>query len=219
MAAAKSNTNWFAIGVSAAVVVVLVVLGGLVVFLNNQATAPGPTPDGALISQETGAITVGKGDKTIDTYIDFMCPICGQFEDAYGEQLQTAAANDEITLNIHPIAILDFRSTTEYSSRAAAAMYCVAENDPDSAIPFMNLLFKNQPAEGSAGLDDSQLASYAEEAGATSSADCIANKDYIKFPVAQAKEHDIKGTPTIEIDGKRIDNSEIATQFATIFGG
>jgi protein-disulfide isomerase len=83
----------------------------------------------------------------------------------------------------------------------------------------MNLLFQNQPAEGSAGLDDNQLASYAEQAGATNSADCIADKEYIKFPVAQAKEHDIKGTPTIEIDGKRIDNSEIASQFADIFGG
>lgn len=218
MAAAKSNTNWFAIGVSIAVVVVLVALGGLVVFLNNQATAPGPTPGGALISEENGAITVGEGDTTIDTYIDFMCPVCGQFEDAYGEQLQTAAANDEITLNIHPIAILDFRSTTDYSSRAAAAMYCVAENDPDSAIPFMNLLFENQPAEGSAGLDDNQLADYAEQAGATNSADCIAAKDYIKFPVAQAKEHEIQGTPTVEIDGDRIENSEIASRFATIFG-
>lgn len=218
MAAAKSNTNWFAIGVSAAVVVILVVLGGLVVFLNNQATAPGPTPGGALINQETGAITVGDGDTQVDTYIDFMCPVCGQFEEAYGEQLQTAASNGDITLNIHPIAILDFRSTTDYSSRSAAAMYCVAENDPDSAVAFMNLLFENQPAEGGAGLDDNQLASYAEQAGATASADCLAEGEYLKFPVAQAKEHEIKGTPTIEIDGDRIDNSEIATRFADILG-
>ena len=28
----------------------------------------------------------------------------------------------------------------------------------------------------------------------------------------------IKGTPTIEIDGKRIENAEIATEFAKIFG-
>jgi protein-disulfide isomerase len=218
MAAAKSNTNWFAIGVSAAVVVILVVLGGLVVFLNNQATAPGPTPGGALISEETGAISVGKGETTVDTYIDFMCPVCGQFEEAYGEQLQAAAANDDITLNIHPVAILDFRSTTEYSSRAAAAMYCVAENDPDAAIPFMNLLFQNQPAEGSAGLDDAQLTTYASDAGAKNSADCISEGEYLKFPAAQAKEHEVQGTPTVEIDGDRIDNSEIASRFAEILG-
>jgi len=218
MAAAKSNTNWFAIGVSIAVVVVLVVLGGLVVFLNNQATAPGPTPGGALISEETGAISVGEGETTVDTYIDFMCPVCGQFEEAYGEQLQAAAASDDITLNIHPIAILDFRSTTDYSSRAAAAMYCVAENDPDAAIPFMNLLFQNQPAEGSAGLDDAQLTTYASDAGAQNSADCISEGEYLKFPAAQAKEHEIQGTPTVEIDGDRIDNSEIASRFADILG-
>jgi len=218
MAAAKSNTNWFVIGVSAAVVVVLAVLAIVVVNLNNQATSPGPTPGGAIVNQDTGAITVGKGDKTIDTYIDFICPVCGQFEDAYGEQLQEAAANDEITLNIHPVAILDHQSTTDYSSRAAAAMYCVAEAEPDAAVPFMNLLFENQPAEGSAGLDDAQLKAYAEQAGAASAADCIDDGTYMKFPTAQAKEHDVRGTPTVEIDGNRIENSEIATEFAKIFG-
>jgi protein-disulfide isomerase len=219
MAAAKSsNTNWFVIGVSAAVVVVLAVLAFVVVLLNNQANAPGPTPGGAIVNQDTGAITVGKGEKAIDTYIDFICPVCGQFEDAYGEQLQEAAANDEITLNIHPIAILDHQSTTEYSSRAAAAMYCVAESNPDAAVPFMNLLFENQPAEGGAGLDDAQLTSYADQAGATSAADCIADGTYMKFPTAQAKKHEIRGTPTVEIDGNRIENSQIGTEFAKIFG-
>ncbi|CAH0147858.1 DsbA family protein [Microbacterium foliorum] len=205
MAAAKSNTNWFVIGVSAAVVVVLAVLALVVVNLNNQATAPGPTPEGAIINQDSGAITIGNGEDTVDTYIDFMCPICNQFEQQYGEQLQTAANNDKITLNIHPIAILDFRSTTDYSSRSAAAMYCVAENDPDVALDYMAALFENQPAEGSAGLDDAQLKEYAKQVGADGSVDCISDKTYLKFPVAQAKAHEIKGTPTIEVNGKRLD--------------
>ena len=205
MAAAKSNTNWFAIGVSIAVVVVLVAIGGLVVFLNNQATSPGAAPKGDIINQDTGAIVIGDGKDTVDTYIDFMCPICGQFEQQYGEQLQAAANDGKITLNIHPIAILDFRSTTDYSSRAAAAMYCVAENDPDAAVDYMTTLFDNQPAEGSAGLDDDQLIAYAKQVGADASVDCITDKTYIKFPAAQAKAHEIKGTPTIEVNGKRLD--------------
>ncbi|WEK60682.1 MAG: thioredoxin domain-containing protein [Candidatus Microbacterium colombiense] len=225
MAAAKSNTNWFAIGVSAAVVVVLVVLGGLVVFLNNQATAPGVTPTGATINKETGAITVGNGDDEIGTYIDFMCPICGQFEDAYGEQLQTAAANDEITLSIHPIAILDHLSqNTEYSSRAASAMYCVAENDPDATVPFMNLLFENQPAENSTGLDDAQLADFASQAGSEKAADCIADGTYKKFVADMTKLTPLDpdtgrmGTPTVTINGDRISNADIQTEFAKILG-
>ncbi|MGW8483298.1 DsbA family protein [Microbacterium sp. NPDC055903] len=225
-AAAQSKPNWFVIGVSAAVVVVLVAIGGLVVFLNNQATAPGVAPESsAIVDSETGAISFGEGETTVDTYIDFMCPICGQFEDAYGEALQTAAANDDITLRIHPISILNAQSQgTEYSSRAASAMYCVASEAPDSALAFMNLLFENQPGEGTAGLTDDQLIAYAEEVGAGAAADCITDGTYKAYSEDQVDNTPPDpttgrvGTPTVAIDGERIDNGDIATRFAEILG-
>lgn len=219
MAAAKSNTNWFAVGISIAVVVVLVALGALVVFLNNQASDPGTAPQSAIVNEETGAITFGEGETQVDTFVDFMCPICGDFEDAYGEQLQTAAANDEITLNLHPISILDrYSQNTEFSTRAAASVYCVAAEAPDSALDYFNLLFENQPAENTAGLTDDELAALADQVGAGSAADCIADGTYMRFVASQTNQHDIQGTPTVEIDGERIENSEIASRFATILG-
>lgn len=217
MAAAKSNTNWFAIGVSAAVVVVLVVLGGLVVFLNNQATAPGVAPEGGNVNQETGAISFGGGDDEVDVFVDFMCPICGDFEDAYGEQLQSAAASDDITLNIHPISILDrYSQNTKYSTRAAGAAYCVAENAPDSFLDFFNFMFSNQPEENTAGYTDEELASYAEQVGAGAAADCIADGTYMNFVRDQTNQHEIQGTPTVEINGERIENADIQSRFAQI---
>lgn len=206
MAAAKSNTNWFAIGISIAVVVVLVVLGGVVVFLNNQANDPGTAPQSAIINDETGAIVFGDGEDTVDTYVDFMCPICGDFEKSYGEQLQKAAANGDITLNIHPVSILNRLSqNTEFSTRAGSAMYCVAAESPDSTLDFFNTLFANQPEENSAGLSDDELAAMAEQAGAGAAADCIADGTYMDFVDAQTNTHDIKGTPTVEVNGKRLD--------------
>ena len=66
----------------------------------------------------------------MDTYVDFMCPVCNQFEQAYGEAIQGLVDDGTITLNIHPISILDRASQgTEYSTRAANAMYCVAAAD------------------------------------------------------------------------------------------
>lgn len=226
MAAAQGKTNWFAIWISAAVVVILVVLGGLVVFLNNQATAPGTTPETAgIVNGETGAISFGEGDTTIDTYVDFMCPICGDFEDAYGAALQDAAANDEITLNVHPISILDQASQgTEYSSRAASSMYCVAAEAPDAALDYFNLLFENQPEERSAGLTDEQLVGFAEQAGAGAAADCINDGTYMKYAQDQVAntppdpETGRVGTPTVAIDGERISNADIGTRFAEILG-
>lgn len=218
-AAAKSNTNWFAVGVSAAVVVVLVVLAGVVVWLNNQANDPGTAPQSSVVNEETGAITFGSGDTEIDTFVDFMCPICGTFEDTYGEMLQTAAANDEITLNLHPISILDrYSQNTEFSTRAAASVYCVADEAPDATLDYFNLLFANQPDENTVGLTDDELAALAAQVGADGAASCIADGTYKRFVTAQTTSHDIAGTPTVEIDGERIDNSEIGTRFAEIFG-
>ena len=218
MAAAQGKTNWFAIWISAAVVVILVVLGGLVVFLNNQATAPGAAPEtSGIVNGETGAISFGEGDTTIDTYVDFMCPICGDFEDAYGEQLQSAAASDDITLNIHPISILDrYSQNTKYSTRAAGAAYCVAENAPDSFLDFFNFMFTNQPQENTAGYTDEELASYAEQVGAGAAADCIADGTYMNFVRDQTNQHEIQGTPTVEINGERIENADIQSRFAQI---
>lgn len=219
MAAAQGRTNWFAIVISAIVVVVLVGLAGVVVWLNNQASAPGAAPVSSLVNEETGAISFGEGDTEVDTFVDFMCPICSDFEDAYGEMLQEGAANDEITLNIHPVSILDrFSQGTEFSTRAAASVYCVAEDAPDATLTYFNLLFANQPAENTPGLSDDELAGLAEQAGAAGAVSCIADGTYMKFVGDQTQAHEVQGTPTVEIDGKRLENSQIGTEFQKLFG-
>ena len=217
MAHAQSKPNWFAIGISIAVVVVLVALGAVVVWLNHQATDAGPAPKGDIINSETGAITFGEGEDVVSTYVDFMCPACNSFEQAYGQQLQDAAASDDLTLEIHPIAILDHLSQgTNYSSRSAAAMYCVAENNSEKALEYLNTLFANQPAEGSTGLTDDQLKQLAEQVGADKAASCIDDGTYLKYGAAQAQAHEIKGTPTVEINGKRLDIADINTELPKV---
>ncbi|WP_309065508.1 DsbA family protein [Microbacterium sp.] len=206
MAHAQGKTNWFAIVISAVVVVVLVALGAIVIWLNNQATDAGPAPSGDIVNAETGAISFGEGEDTVAVFIDFMCPICNQFEQSYGQQLRAAAENGDITIEYHPIAILDrFSQGTDYSSRAAGAMFCVAEEAPDKALDYMDALFENQPAENTPGLTDEQLAQYATEVGAEGAADCITEGTYKKYGVAQADAHEIAGTPTVEINGERLD--------------
>jgi protein-disulfide isomerase len=212
MAAAKSNTNWFAIGVSAAVVVVLVVLGGLVVFLNNQATAPGATPSSnEAFDSETGAISFGEGEETVAVFVDFQCPVCKSFEDQFGPALEAAASDGRITLEYHPIAILDrYSQGTEYSSRSAGAAVCVAESNPDLYLDYAKTLFDNQPAENSAGLTTEQLAAFAGQVGANDAVSCINDETYRKFGVAQAKSNEISGTPTVAINGTKLNLQDAA---------
>lgn len=206
-AAAKSNTNWFAIGISIAVVVVLVALAGLVVVLNNQASSPGPDPvANDTFDPETGAVSVGDGDDTVAVFVDFMCPVCNSFEQQFGEALESAADDGRITLEYHPIAILDrYSQGTEYSSRSAGAAVCVAESNPELYLDYAKTLFENQPEENSAGLTTEQLADFAKQVGADDAASCITDETYRKFGVAQADAHEIQGTPTVEVNGERLD--------------
>lgn len=209
MATAKSNTNWFAIGISIAVVVVLVVLGGLVVFLNNQATAPGAAPSSnEAFDSETGAVSVGAGDAedTVSVFVDFQCPACKSFEDQFGVALESAAESGSINLEYHPIAILDrFSQGTDYSSRSAGAAVCVAESNPELYVDYSKVLFENQPAENTSGLPTDQLAAFATQVGADDAVSCIKDETYRKFGVSQAKANDVRGTPTVKINGTLLD--------------
>jgi protein-disulfide isomerase len=228
MAATARKTNWFAIWVSVAVVVVLVLVAALVVWMNNSASSPDPvvTPDAAVINSETGAIAVGSGDQTMDTYIDFMCPICNQFEQAYGEAIQALVDDGTITLNIHPISILDRQSQgTEYSTRSANAMYCVAAADGTAAVPFMQAMFANQPDEGSTGLTDEQILAIAEGVGVTGIDACVNDGEYSGYVTSMTEKTPVApgaqgiGTPTIAINGEVIANSTLPApaELGTLF--
>jgi len=217
-AQAQRKVNWFAIWISVGVVVVLVVIGGLVVWMNNASSAPGPAPQAGHIDQTTGAIVVGDGEGALDTYIDFMCPICNQFEQTYGSTIESLVDDGSITLNIHPISILNRLSQgTEYSTRAASAMYCVAETDPDAVIPFMQAMYAQQPEENSSGLTDDQIVGIAESAGAANASDCITSTTYGDFVDTMTKKTPIQpgqqtiSTPTLAINGTVVSNQQVLT--------
>jgi len=224
--AASGGRNTFAIWVSVAVVAVIAVVIALVVWMNNAATDPGTPPSGSGIDQETGAVVVGDGEQTLDVYLDFMCPICGDFETAYGSEIIDLVDDGTITFNIHPISILDrYSQGTEFSSRAANAMYCVAEADPDAAVPFMQAMFAGQPAENSAGLTDEEILSIASDAGATGIDSCVTDRQFGSYVSAKTQETPVQpgasgiGTPTLAVNGETIANSTIPPvgQFATLF--
>jgi protein-disulfide isomerase len=223
---AQRKTNWFAIWISVGVVIILGLLAWLVVALNTAEPDPGVEPSASNIETETGAILVGDGENRFDTFIDFMCPICNEFEQAYGESIQGLVDDGTATLGIHPIAILDrYSQGTEFSTRAANAMYCVAVADADASLPFMQTMFANQPAEGTAGLTDDQLIDVASAVNVTGVDDCITDRTYEQYVAAMTDSTPVQpgaggvGTPTITINGEVIANSELPApaDLATLF--
>lgn len=208
MARVGRRANGFAIGITAAVVAVLIALVGVVVWLNNSATQPGDKPTSSHIT-DSGAIVFGNGKtNTITTYVDFLCPICNQFEQAEGPTIQRQIDDGRATLEVQPVAILDGRSVPAgYSSRAASAMYSVVIHDYPHASAFMQALYAHQPEEGSAGLSDAQLVEVAKAAGVDVTIDLekeITTHRYQKFVQSVQLPEGATGTPTLVINGDQI---------------
>lgn len=224
MAAAKSNA--FVIWVTAIVVVLVVAVVGVVIWMNgaqrDAEAAPGQAPQSSVVDSETGAIAVGDGPDDVAVYFDFLCPHCQQFELLYGPDLASAVEDGSITLDLHPVAIMDRTSQTQFSTRSANAMFCIAEDSPEAVLPFMQDVFTVTVAGGE--LTDEELAERASKAGAGDIADCLADGTFEKYVAERSTEipEDASGnraTPTVVVNGERIDltgdvNADIFARFA-----
>jgi protein-disulfide isomerase len=185
----------------------------------NVADVPAPLETKpATVTVPGGEAEAGKPVKVI-AYIDFICPVCKQFETAYGESLTNLRNEGKISVEYRALGFLDRQSTTNYSSRAANAAACVVNSSPEKYAEFFNLLFERQPAEGGAGISDNDLKKMATEIGAANIDSCIDSKQFrpwVKVATQEAAAIGVTGTPTVFIDGKQWDgksdlNAEIQT--------
>lgn len=198
-------------------VVALALFAALVIFIVNQGKVEPLGTDGAAApaaSDATGGIPVGTtgvvGEELptdavrVDVYFDFMCPICNTFEQVNAEDLDAMREEGLIELYYHPISILDrYASGTQYSTRSAAAAGVVADQAPEAFLDFVSAMFANQPAEGSEGLTDEQIAQIATDAGVPSEvASSLANADFRKWATAatdQSRTDGVTGTPSVRV--------------------
>jgi protein-disulfide isomerase len=193
-----------------AVVAVLVIIGGLTWYAISRGDTTGEavTQEGTPANTDGYAVVVGDADAplTMKFYEDPQCPVCQQFEAAVGKQVEQAMADGKVKVEYHIVSFLDDRSPNEFSSRAANAMYVVAaEAGPEAFAKFHQLVYDNQPQEGTAGPDDDQLVAWAVEAGADEDAvrQAIEDKVYEQFVVNatdQMSQDGVNGTPGVFIN-------------------
>jgi protein-disulfide isomerase len=194
------------------VVVLVLVAAGITGYavMNKQSTSSAGKLVTPTLAVDSGtAFAVGTGPITVDLYEDFMCPICHEFETQSGATVKQLIADKKVTVRYHPVAILDGSSNgTNYSTRAAGA--AAEAGQEGKFVEYHDVLYANQPAEGSNGLTDAKLISLGKSVGLTSSAfsDAVTNKTYDTWADTVTEtfaKRGYTGTPTIVVNGKQVE--------------
>lgn len=233
------------------IVVVLAIIAVVGVIIVNSVRPPSPGPlnmlsDGIKIGQnltadKTPALQpkakpvaskANTGDVIdIQVYVDYQCPVCGEFESTNAAQIKTLVDSGAATEEIHPIAILDNQSLgKKYSTRAANAAACVANFSPNSFFDFNRQLFRNQPKENTEGLADGKLMDLAKKSKAanqSSISKCITDQRFKSWvaaattraasgPIPNSDVAKVAATPTVIINGTKYEGRvNSAKDFAT----
>ena len=178
-----SSNKGMLIAVAALVAIAILVLGGVIFFSQRNSEANpisfGETADPLIEISDTGVVAVGEADApTVQIWEDYMCPACASFEGQNGEPIASAVEDGSLRAEFHTLNFLDRQSGSgEYSTRALAAIQCVAAKDSLSTFfDVKNAFFAQQPGEGGGDRSARELADAAKAAGAGDDAvECIGN--------------------------------------------
>ena len=192
------------IGGTVVVVLFAVVLVFYIVNANHKKVAAGQ--EGQIRVSTSKLVTdAGKPKATVGFYEDFLCPACGNFERSFGSTVSKLIDIGAIEADYSMVTILDSAQTQNYSSRAAAAAYCVADESIESFRRFHGALYSAdiQPAEAAKKFpDNAKLIELARESGAVGKVpDCINSGKYISKVTGLAAANKIRATPTVKING------------------
>jgi protein-disulfide isomerase len=206
-AADRKRNLLIQVGLSAVVVIFAVALVLYIVMSHEKKAAPGQ--DKAIRVTSSKLITKpGTSDPkaVLSLYEDFLCPACANFEKNFGSTVNNLIDSGAVAADYHMVAILDRPQTQNYSSRAANAAYCVADESIEAFRRFHAELYSPQiqPQEDASTFpDNNQLIEWARQAGVAGNvADCINSGKYIPMVKGIAGAAKIQATPTIRINGE-----------------
>jgi len=156
---------------------------------------------GALVKKEG----TDEPKAVLSIYEDFQCPHCRDFEKTFGPTIAKLVDSGAAAVDYYVVSILN-RTNDGYSSRAANAAYCVADENKDAFVRFHSALFAQQPQEGSgSGPNNARLTEIARQAGVTGGVpECISKGTYEKMSKGLAAASNITATPTLRLNGQDI---------------
>jgi protein-disulfide isomerase len=218
----------------AAIVLGLVVIGvvGTIVVsqLNKGGTAAGTnssvpvnaTSDASGIVVNPG--TFKDGVPKVEVFLDYQCPVCKQFETQFGTTLDDMATKGEIQLIYRTMTFLDNKLRNDSSLKAGIAAACADNAGAYSA--YHNAIFAGQPTNEGTGYTTQQLrVDFAGTAGITGDKltgfqqcyDSRTTQSFVEGTNEKAAADGVNSTPTIMVNGTKLDNNTIFTQGTDAF--
>ena len=208
-AADRRRNVMIQVGLTAVVVIFAVVLVFYIVTSGSTKPANG---EAKAIRVATSQVVTKEGTTepkaVLSLYEDFLCPVCGRFEQQFGPTISQLIDSGAVATDFYMVAILDRPANQNYSSRAAAAAYCVADEDttPDKQMfrRFHAALYAQQPSEtGTTFPTNQQLIETARQAGVAGKVpECINSGRYLDMAKGLAAATSVTGTPTVRINGE-----------------
>lgn len=213
------------INASLSIVVVLISVIGIGVQAGRAKIAGDLAATNASVAN--GVVYGKKAAATVDVYEDFQCPNCQILEQSIAPTLDADVKANRAQVRYRLLAFLDGSSNgNRYSSRAANAALCASDVSVDAFVKYHNILFKAgvQPKEGSSGRSDSELITYAQQAGLTPDqittfTTCVQtekHKALVQASTEKASERGVNGTPTVIVNGKALHPTSPAALSAAI---
>ena len=213
----KSGPNVVVIGAVVALAVVVAVVVAIVIGNNSKSTlaASGKAVPAGVVGGTGGGILVYPAAAnakvpTLDVYVDFQCPNCGQMEKAFGPTLTRMAKAGQIKYVVHMMSFLDAKLGNDSSTRSANAAACAG--DAGKFGEYHSAVFAGHPATEGAGYTDSQLTEFAKTAGITGPAlttwqKCATSgqhSQYVTDVADTSGRAGISQTPTVKLNGKDV---------------
>ncbi|MBV8931154.1 MAG: thioredoxin domain-containing protein [Kutzneria sp.] len=168
---ASNDRRNLLIGVGAVLLVAIVVIVGITIKSNqidqDKLAAIGAehaSSEYTAVLQDDSTVLAGNNNAKIklDIYEDFICPVCGQFEQGDGAQVEKAIADGSIQVRYH---MLNMLQPDGYSLRAANAAAAAAK--AGKFADFHNSLYKHEPDENTTGYTNDQLINLGQRLGIT----------------------------------------------------
>jgi len=187
--------------------ILFVVLIGVIFSVVSNKTNSSVSVPASVSAADGYGIVFNKDAKTqVDIWEDFQCPNCRNFEQVAGGYINDLVRAGKVKAVFHPMTFIGPESIL-----AAAAAACTA--DDGKFLDMHSALYNNQPAsENSGKWTNATLTVIAIGAGDTTKKvqSCIESGKYVNWTKnveADAAKKNVNATPTMFINGKKLDQA------------